>query len=122
MSGIITTIELTSEFLLGISEYFNAKKLPTITCARIVWVDEVHMEQHSGPLSGTGYQIRLRRDLHGKLYNVAGLYYATKKNYKYTGQTCFYFGVVTVKYQDETTTGKRYNIFDYTEKNIIKIH
>ena len=79
MCGIFTITLLTLEYPLGIPEYFDPAKLPELECEQIIWFDEVHMEQHGGPLSSTGYQIRFPRNvLSGKL-DARGGKYAKKK-------------------------------------------
>ena len=50
MSGIIIKLELTSEYPLGIPNYYNPQNIPTIECKHIVWFDEVYMEQYDGPV------------------------------------------------------------------------
>ena len=68
MCGKFTIETLILEYPLGIPEYFDPSKLSKFECEQLVWFNEVHMEQHCGPLSSTGYQIRFPPDgLTGKL-------------------------------------------------------
>ena len=93
MNGQITKNELTAEYPEGIPIHFDPSKLPTIECAQIVWYNEVHMEQHGGPLSSTGYQVRFKSDKDGKLDNTDAGSYSPEKTtttYKYTGQARFF--------------------------------
>ena len=105
-----------------IPDAFNPSVLPHITRCQIVYFDEMHIEQHGGPITSDGNQVRFPRNPDGT-FNRSGSYGDTLycATYKYPNQARFCLGVAKVMKLDGTVEGRRCNVFDYTSKKVVTI-
>ena len=101
---------------------FNPSTLPVISRSQIVYFDEIHIEQHGGPITSDGNQIRFPRNSGGTFHLEGGygdkLYCPT---FKYPSQARFCLGVAKVSLLDGSTEGRRCDVFDYMQKKIVTI-
>ena len=78
---------------------FDRDQCNTITNEYVVWFDEYHFNQDSGPPSLNNLQIRFPRDKDGNYDRNSATYNPkqSKPSYKYPEQDCFCFGIAKVK-------------------------
>ena len=99
-----------------------------MTSTQLVFFDESHMQQVSGPPVTRKLNeddTRFPRDEEGNINVETGEYDTNnqpkKATFKYEQEGRFCFGVANIKSKDGTITGKQFPIFDYSGGKIVII-
>ena len=109
---------------------YDKNQLPSLTSTQIIFFDEVHVKQVSGPPTTSRvneYNVLFPRNEEGKLDVKRGVYETNnqpkKATFKYEqgGRLCLGVAKVEIK-EYGTITGKNCPVFDYTGKKIVTIY
>ena len=107
---------------------YDKTQLPSLTSTQLVLFDEVHVKQVCGPPStshSNECNIVFPRNEEGEVDVERGVYNTNNQlkraTFKYEQEGRFCLGVAKVEGQDGKIIGKRYPLFDYTEKKIVTI-
>ena len=107
---------------------YDKNQLPSLTSTQILFFDEVHVKQVCGPPTTSwvnDYNVFSPRNVEGKV-DVKICVYETnnqpkKANFNYKQEGRFYLGVAKVESKDDTIKGKRFPVFNYTDKKIVTV-
>ena len=104
-------------------------QLPSLTSTQLVFFDEVHVKQVCGPPSTSWLNecnILFPRNEEGEVDVERGAYdtknQPKRSTFKYEQEGRFCLDMAKVEGQDGKIIGKRYPVFDYTEKKIVTIN
>ena len=89
--------------------WYEKEQITYLTSTQLVFLDEVHIQQVSGPPTTSKFNehnIRFPRDENGNINVKRGKY----------GRFCL--GVAKIESKEGKITGKRCPVFDYSGKNI----
>ena len=112
-----------------VPSFYKKTQLPSLTSTQLVFFDEVHFKQVSGPPTTSrvnDYNLLFPRNEEGKVNAKRGVYENNNQpkistfKYEQEGQLCL--GVAKVESQDGTIVGKRCPVFDYTDNKIVTIY
>ena len=119
----IEEVEISHE-----SSWYDKEQLPSLTSTQLVFFDEFHIQQVSGPpvtSKVNEHNIRFPRDEEGNIDVKNGKYDTSnqpkKATFKYEQEGRFCLGVSKIESENGTITGKRCPFFDYSGKNIVTI-
>ena len=103
-------------------------QFPSLTSTQLVFFDEVHVKQVSGPPTTSRlneYNVLFPRNEEGKVDLKRGVYELNnepkKSTFKYEQEGRFCLGVAKVEMKDGTITGKLCPVFNYIDKKIVTI-
>ena len=101
--------------------WYNKEQLPSLTSTQIVFFDEVHIQQVSGPYVTSKlneHNIRFPRYEEGNIDVKTDKYDTNnqpkKATFKYEQEGIFCLGVAKIESKNWTITGKRFPVFDYS--------
>ena len=108
--------------------WYYKEKIPSLTSTQLVFLDEVHIQQVSGPPVTSKLnedKIRLPRYEEGNIDVKNGKYDTNnqpkKATFKYEQEGRFCFVVANIKSKNGTITDKRCPVLDYSGKKIVTI-
>ena len=108
--------------------WYDKEKLPSLTSTQLVFFDEVHSQQVSGPpvtSKVNKHNIRFPRDEEGNIDVKNGEYITSNQTkmatFKYEQEGRFCLFAAKIESNNGTITGKRCPVFDYTGKKIVTI-
>ena len=111
-----------------VPSYYDKTQIPSLTSTQLVFFDEVHVKQVCGPPStshSNKCDIVFPINEEGEVDVERGVYNTNNQpkraTFKYEQEGQFYLGVAKVEGQDGKIIGKRFPVFDYTEKKILTI-
>ena len=108
MGDHITLQDLKAEYGNEIPPYFDPSKLPQLDDAKVVYFDEIHIEQQGGATAYNGMQVRFPRDAAGRYDPTSKTFNHEQKQttFKYPQQACLCIGVAKVRLVDGTYKGR----------------
>ena len=108
--------------------WYDKEQLPYLTSTQIVFFDEFHIQQVSGPpvtSKVNEHNIRFPRDEEGNIDVKNGEYDTNNQpknvTFEYEQERRFCLGAAKIKSKNGKITGKRCTVFDYTGKKIVTI-
>ena len=103
--------------------WYEKEQLPYLRSIQIIFFDEVHIQQVSGPTMTNKYisqeMKKLTLMLKTDKYDTNNQ--QKKATFKYELEGRFGLGVAKIEIKNGTITGKRCPVFDYIGKKIVKI-
>ena len=104
------------------TSWYDKEQLPSMTSTHIVFLDEVHIPQVSGPPMTNNLNkvnIRFPRDEEKGKYDTNNQ--QKKSTFKYEQEGRFCLGVSNIESKNGRITDKQYPVFDYSSKKIVTI-
>ena len=110
------------------ASWYDKEQLPSMTSTQLVFFNEVHVQQVSGPpvtRKVKEHKIRFPKDEEGNIDVKNGEYDTNnqpkKATFKYEQEGRFCLGVAKIESKSGKITGKRCQVYDYTNKKIVTI-
>ena len=108
--------------------WYEKEQLPSLTSTQLVFFDEVHIQQVSGPpvkRNLNEHNIQFPRDEEGNIDDKKGKYEKNNQpknsTFKYEQEGRFFPCLANIKSKNGTITGKICLVFDYSGEKIVTI-